>query len=54
MNPLIQTLQPILDNASYIDLFWITFLLVPAVIGAPLVIYWVLVQAVTLVYQFFA
>ena len=46
MNPLIQTLQPVLDNASYVDLFWITFLMVPAVISAPIVVYWVLVQAV--------
>ena len=46
MNPLIQTLQPVLDNATYVDLFWITFLMVPAVVAAPLVVYWVLVQAV--------
>ena len=49
MSPLIQSLQPMLDTANYVDLFWLTFLLMPTVVALPLVVYWVILQALSLI-----
>lgn len=47
MNPvLMQILQPAIDNASYVDLFWWTFFLMPLAIGVPIFVYWMILQAV--------
>lgn len=42
MNELITYLAPALDNATYVDLFSWTLLLIPTLFVAPLIVYFII------------
>ncbi len=48
----ITQLAPVLDSASYVDTFVWFFLLMPLLVAVPLVIYGVLLSAVSLIRWF--
>jgi len=52
MNDLITYLAPALDNATYVDLFTWTLLLIPILFVVPTFVFFIIKQAFTLAKQF--
>lgn len=50
-NPLIDYLAPALDNATYVDLFTWTLLLIPLLFVVPIVFYWLILKPLAIIKQ---
>lgn len=50
-NPLIASLAPYLDNATYSQLFMWTLFLLPTLFIVPIVIFWLIMKSITIIKQ---